>query len=191
LPKIECVGVGGIPERGVGGSDSGGGAVGDTRGRRSVDGGAERRAVAARGDRVMMEAASGDAQRRAGVGMADIGQATDNEMWGPRAALSQAEGAPGPSGRRGAGPMMGTGTTAVAVAVRRRRGVGSRGGGGLKKSKCGRGTVRRMGREGVGVGTKSSQTSVMARYIHQLTDKYTATYICQLTDECTRLSLLV
>jgi uncharacterized membrane protein len=43
-------------------------------------------------------------------------------------------------------------------------------------------------RRGVGVGTKSSETSIMARYIHRLTDEYTATYIHRLTNECTRLS---
>jgi hypothetical protein len=35
--------------------------------------------------------------------------------------------------------------------------------------------VRHVGREGVGVGMKSSQTSVTARYIRWLTDEYTAT----------------
>jgi hypothetical protein len=51
--------------------------------------------------------------------------------------------------------------------------------------------VWHTGREGVGAGAKSSQTSVTGRYICQLTDEYTATYIHMLTDECTGLSSLV
>jgi hypothetical protein len=43
-------------------------------------------------------------------------------------------------------------------------------------------------REGVGTGTKSSQTSVTARYIRQLIDEYTARCIRQLTNECIWLS---
>jgi hypothetical protein len=35
--------------------------------------------------------------------------------------------------------------------------------------------VRHVGREGVGVGMKSSQTSVTARYIRWLTDEYPTT----------------
>jgi hypothetical protein len=54
-----------------------------------------------------------------------------------------------------------------------------------KKSKCGRGTMCRLGREGVGASTKT------VRYIHRLTNESTTTYIHPLTDECTGLSLSV
>jgi hypothetical protein len=70
--------------------------------------------------------------------------------------------------------------------------VGSGGGGGLNfLSNCGTDTIWHAGREGVGVGVKSSQASVKARYVHWLTDEYTATYIRQLTNECTMLNSLV
>jgi hypothetical protein len=97
------------------------------------------------------------------------------------------EGVPGNARRRSG---MGTAGVGRTTSGGRGRGVGS--GGGLNfVLKCGRGTVRHAGRDGVGAGTKSSQTSVTARYIHRLTDEYTVMYIRRLTNECTGLSLSV
>jgi hypothetical protein len=71
------------------------------------------------------------------VGTASVNWVTGNKRRGPKAALSRAEGAPGPGGRVvrvRAGLVTGTRTAMVTAAVGGGRGVGSRGGGGLKKN---------------------------------------------------------
>jgi hypothetical protein len=99
-----------------------------------------------------------------------------NERRGPEAAPNRAEGAPGLGRqhvvRSGRGRDNGGGCDGQTWGG---HGVGSGGGGGGLNCfmKCGRGTVRRVEREGVGAGTKSTQTSVMVRYIRRLTDECT------------------